>query len=67
MYTNKRKKTPQDRYALKISDPYFEQAIKELAMEDMRSVGAEVAWIVRKEYIARHPEATLEIETTEEL
>lgn len=44
-----------DRYALKISDPDFENYIKELASEDMRSVGAEIAWIIRKEYLTRHP------------
>lgn len=51
------KKTLQtvDRYDLKISDPDFETYIKELAEEDMRGIGAEVAWLVKKEYLARHP------------
>lgn len=46
---------PPDRYALKISDPDFERFAKELASEDMRGVGAEVAWLIRKEYYNRHP------------
>lgn len=44
-----------ERYDLKINDPDFEKHIKALASEDMRSVGAEVAWLIRKEYLARHP------------
>jgi len=45
----------QNRYALKINDPDFEKFVKELAAEDMRSIGAEVAWLIRKEYFTRHP------------
>lgn len=44
-----------ERYTVKIGDPDFEKYVRELASEDMRSVGAEVAYLIRKEYLTRHP------------
>lgn len=46
-------------YLIAIKAPDIEPMVKELASEDMRSIGNEVAWLIRKEYNARHPK-TLE-------
>ena len=46
-------------YLIQIYDPGIEPMVKALASEDMRSIGNEVAWLIRKEYFARHPK-TLE-------
>ena len=46
-------------YLIAIKAPDIEPMVKELASEDMRSIGNEVAWLIRKEYFARHPK-TLE-------
>jgi len=48
-----------NRYLIQTFDPDIEPMVKELASEDMRSIGNEVAWLIRKEYYARHPK-TLE-------
>jgi len=48
-----------NRYLIQTFDPDIEPMVKELASEDMRSIGNEVAWLIRKEYNARHPK-TLE-------
>ena len=41
----------------------IEPLIKVLAAEDMRSIGNELAWLVRKEYYARHPKTLEELNT----
>ena len=46
-------------YLIAVKAPDIEPMVKELASEDMRSIGNEVAWMIRKEYFARHPK-TLE-------
>jgi hypothetical protein len=46
-------------YLIAIKAPDIEPMIKALASEDMRSIGNEAAWLIRKEYYARHPK-TLE-------
>ena len=46
-------------YMIQIYSSDIEPMVKELASEDMRSIGNEVAWLIRKEYNARHPK-TLE-------
>lgn len=46
-------------YLIAIKAPDIEPMVKELASEDMRSIGNEVAWLIRKEYNTRHPK-TLE-------
>ena len=46
-------------YLIAVKAPDIEPMVKELASEDMRSIGNEVAWLIRKEYNARHPK-TLE-------
>ena len=43
-------------YLIQIYDPDIEPMVKQLASEDMRSIGNEVAWLVRKEYTARYSE-----------
>lgn len=49
--TEKQKTT----YMIQIPDADIEPMIKELASEDMRSIGNQTAWLIRKEYYARHP------------
>ena len=44
-----------NRYLIQTFDPDIEPMVKALASEDMRSIGNEVAWLIRKEYFARHP------------
>lgn len=46
-------------YLIAVKAPDIEPMVKELASEDLRSIGNEVAWLIRKEYNARHPK-TLE-------
>ena len=48
-------------YLIQIYDPGIEPLIKSLASEDMRSIGNEVAWLIRKEYYARHPKTLAEL------
>jgi len=48
-------------YLIQIYDPDIEPMVKELASEDMRSIGNEVAWLIRKEYFARHPKTLAEL------
>ena len=48
-------------YLIAIKAPDIEPMIKELASEDMRSIGNEVAWLIRKEYFARHPKTLAEL------
>ena len=43
-------------YLIAIKAPDIEPMVKALASEDMRSIGNEVAWLVRKEYTARYSE-----------
>lgn len=45
-------------YLIAVKAPDIEPMVKELASEDMRSIGNEVAWLTRKEYNARHPNPT---------
>lgn len=48
-------------YLIAIQAGDIEPLIKTLAAEDMRSIGNEVAWLVRKEYFARHPKSLAEL------
>ena len=48
-------------YLIAIKAPDIEPMVKELASEDMRSIGNEVAWLIRKEYFARHPKTLAEL------
>ena len=50
-----------NRYMVQIKDQDIEPLIKSLAAEDMRSIGNEVAWLIRKEYYARHPKTLAEL------
>lgn len=50
-------------YLIAIQAGDIEPLIKTLAAEDMRSIGNEVAWLVRKEYYARHPKTLEELNT----
>jgi len=50
-------------YLIAIQAGDIEPLIKTLAAEDMRSIGNEVAWLVRKEYNARHPKTLEELNT----
>ena len=50
-------------YLIAIQAGDIEPLIKALAAEDMRSIGNEVAWLVRKEYNARHPKTLEELNT----
>ena len=50
-------------YMIQIVSQDIEPLIKSLAAEDMRSIGNEVAWLVRKEYRARHPKTLEELNT----
>ena len=45
-----------NRYLIQTFDPDIEPMVKALASEDMRSIGNEVAWLIRKEYFARYSE-----------
>ncbi len=47
-------------YLIQIYDPGIEPMVKALASEDMRSIGNEVAWLIRREYYARHPKTLAE-------
>ncbi len=53
----------QNGYMVQITGLDIEPLIKALAEEDMRSIGNEVAWLVRKEYNARHPKTLEELNT----
>ena len=53
----------QNGYMVQITGLDIEPLIKTLAAEDMRSIGNEVAWLVRKEYNARHPKTLEELNT----
>lgn len=48
-------------YMIQIKDLDIEPMIKALASEDMRSIGNQVAWLIRKEYFARHPKTLAEL------
>lgn len=48
-------------YLIQIYSQDIEPMVKELASEDMRSIGNEVAWLIRKEYFARHPKTLAEL------
>ena len=50
-------------YMVQITGLDIEPLIKALAAEDMRSIGNELAWLVRKEYNARHPKTLEELNT----
>jgi len=50
-------------YLIAIQAGDIEPLIKALAAEDMRSIGNELAWLVRKEYNARHPKTLEELNT----
>lgn len=50
-----------NRYLIQTFDPDIEPMVKALASEDMRSIGNEVAWLIRKEYFARHPKTLAEL------
>jgi len=50
-------------YMIQIYDPDIEPMIKALASEDMRSIGNETAWLIRKEYNARHPKTIDQLNT----
>ena len=53
----------QNGYMVQITGLDIEPLIKTLAEEDMRSIGNELAWLVRKEYYARHPKTLEELNT----
>ena len=53
----------QNGYMVQITGLDIEPLIKVLAAEDMRSIGNELAWLVRKEYNARHPKTLEELNT----
>jgi hypothetical protein len=53
----------QNGYMVQITGLDIEPLIKTLAEEDMRSIGNELAWLVRKEYNARHPKTLEELNT----
>ena len=48
-------------YMIQIYSSDIEPMVKELASEDMRSIGNEVAWLIRKEYYSRHPKTLAEL------
>lgn len=50
-------------YMIQLKDPDIEPMIKALASEDMRSIGNETAWLIRKEYNARHPKTIKQLNT----
>ena len=50
-----------NRYLIQTFDPDIEPMVKQLASEDMRSIGNEVAWLISKEYFARHPKTLAEL------
>lgn len=51
----------QNGYMVQITGLDIEPLIKSLAAEDMRSIGNQVAWLIRKEYYARHPKTLAEL------
>ena len=53
----------QNGYMVQITGLDIEPLIKSLAAEDMRSIGNEVAWLIRKEYYARHPKSLAELDS----
>jgi hypothetical protein len=53
----------QNGYMVQITGLDIEPLIKALAAEDMRSIGNELAWLVRKEYYMRHPKTLEELNT----
>ena len=50
-------------YTIQIKDPDIEPMIKELAAADMRTIGNQVAWLIRKEYSLRHPKTLKQLNT----
>jgi len=50
-------------YMIQIKDPDVEPMIKEMAAEDMRTIGNETAFLIRKEYNARHPKTIKQLNT----
>jgi len=48
-------------FMIQVVTPDIEPLIKSLAAEDMRSIGNQVAWLIRKEYYARHPKTLAEL------
>jgi len=48
-------------YMIQIKDTDVEDMIKALASEDMRTIGNETAWLIRKEFFARHPKTLEEL------
>ena len=48
-------------YMSQIYSSDIEPMVKELASEDMRSIGNEVAWLIRKENYSRHPKTLAEL------
>lgn len=53
----------QNGYMVQITGLDIEPLIKALAEEDMRSIGNELAWLVRKEYYARRLRTLEELNT----
>ena len=49
-------------FQIRTSDTEAGEMLRKLAEDDMRSIGNEVAWIIRKEYARRHnqPIATID-------
>ena len=45
-------------YMIQIYSSDIEPMVKELASEDMRSIGNEVAWLIRQEFDRRNPEGS---------
>lgn len=50
-------------YMIQIKDTDIEPMIKALAAEDMRTIGNEVAYLIRKEYYSRNPMSLEQINT----
>ncbi|NMC84322.1 MAG: hypothetical protein GYA58_03450 [Anaerolineaceae bacterium] len=44
---------------VRISDPEALEMLREMARSDLRSMGNFTSWLIRREYIQRHPEAVL--------
>lgn len=60
-YRNEGENMNENYYLIAIKAPDIEPLIKSLAAEDMRSIGNQVAWLIRKEYYARHPKTLAEL------
>jgi|GEM_PF-2193975 hypothetical protein len=52
-------------YMIQIKDTDIEPMIKALAAEDMRTIGNQAAWLIRREYRLRHA-ATAELNAHED-